>query len=149
MQRELQSEIPRAGEQARHGSVRGDERLFGVHERARAHRLRRQESTQHSRLARYYDHPERQLTLIGITGTKGKTTTAYYTHAIINALSGNTTALFSSVDNCVDGMHYVESDLTTPESLDAVRMMREAVSNGMKYPADGGLLTGVQSQPRL
>lgn len=81
----------------------------------------------------YYDHPERQLTLIGITGTKGKTTTAYYTHAIINALSGNTTALFSSVDNCVDGMHYVESDLTTPESLDAVRMMREAVNNGMKY----------------
>ena len=30
-------------------------------------------------------------------------------------------------------MHYVESDLTTPESLDAVRMMREAVNNGMKY----------------
>lgn len=49
MQRELQSEIPRAGEQARHGGVRGDERLFGVHGRARAHRLRRQESTQHSR----------------------------------------------------------------------------------------------------
>lgn len=81
----------------------------------------------------FYDHPDHELELIGITGTKGKTTTAYYTHAIINEMSGNTTALFSSVDNCVDGVHYVESDLTTPESLDAVRMMREAVDNGMKY----------------
>ena len=80
-----------------------------------------------------FGNPSRRMTMIGVTGTKGKTTTAYYTHAIINALSGNTTALFSSVDNCVDGMHYVESDLTTPESLDAVRMMREAVNNGMKY----------------
>ncbi|MEE1296478.1 MAG: UDP-N-acetylmuramoyl-L-alanyl-D-glutamate--2,6-diaminopimelate ligase [Bifidobacterium sp.] len=81
----------------------------------------------------FYGHPERRLTLIGITGTKGKTTTAYLTHAILAAVSGNKAALFSSVDNCVDGVHYVESDLTTPESLDAVRMMAEAVEHGMEY----------------
>ena len=41
--------------------------------------------------------------------------------------------MFSSVDNCLDGHTYVESDLTTPESMDAFRMMREAADNGMKY----------------
>lgn len=81
----------------------------------------------------FYDYPERELTLIGVTGTKGKTTTAYFTHAVINTMCGGTCALFSSVDNCVDGKHYVASDLTTPESLDAARMMREAVANGMRY----------------
>lgn len=81
----------------------------------------------------FYDYPQDELTLIGITGTKGKTTTAYCTHAILAAVSNNKAALFSSVDNCIDGVHYVESDLTTPESLDAIRMMRQAVDNGMQY----------------
>lgn len=83
--------------------------------------------------AEFYDHPERELTLVGITGTKGKTTTAYFTQAILNAYSGGRCALFSSVDNCLDGHTYKESDLTTPESLDALRMMRKAADNGMSY----------------
>ena len=83
--------------------------------------------------AAFFGNPEEKLTVVGITGTKGKTTTAYFTHAILNAYSGSKTALFSSVDNCLDGVNYVESDLTTPESFDAFKMMREAVDNGMKY----------------
>ena len=83
--------------------------------------------------AEFYGRPQDELTLIGITGTKGKTTTAYFTQAILNAHSDGRCALFSSVDNCLDGHTYIESDLTTPESLDAFRMMREAADNGMKY----------------
>ena len=83
--------------------------------------------------AAFYDHPERDLTVIGITGTKGKTTTAYFTQSILNTYSAGRCALFSSVDNCLDGHTYAESDLTTPESLDAFRMMRQAADNGMKY----------------
>ena len=83
--------------------------------------------------AAFFGNPEEKLTVVGITGTKGKTTTAYFTHAILNAYSGSKAALFSSVDNCLDGVNYVESDLTTPESFDAFKMMREAVDNGMKY----------------
>ena len=83
--------------------------------------------------ARLYGDPGRCMTLVGITGTKGKTTTSYFTQALINAVSGGKAALFSSVDNCLDGHTYVESDLTTPESMDAFRMMREAADNGMKY----------------
>lgn len=83
--------------------------------------------------AAFYDYPQREMTLIGITGTKGKTTTAYYVQAILNAYSSGKAALFSSVDNCLDGTTYRESNLTTPESLDSMRMMREAANNGMKY----------------
>ena len=83
--------------------------------------------------AAFYDHPERDLTVIGITGTKGKTTTAYFTQSILNTYSAERCALFSSVDNCLDGHTYAESDLTTPESLDSFRMMRQAANNGMKY----------------
>lgn len=83
--------------------------------------------------AAFFGFPQEKLTVVGITGTKGKTTTAYFTHAILNAYSHGKAALFSSVDNCLDGKTYVESDLTTPESFDAFRMMREAVDNGMQY----------------
>ncbi|MBW3087294.1 UDP-N-acetylmuramoyl-L-alanyl-D-glutamate--2,6-diaminopimelate ligase [Bifidobacterium sp. 82T24] len=83
--------------------------------------------------AAFYGRPQDSLTVIGVTGTKGKTTTAYFTQAILNAASHGKAALFSSVDNCLDGEHYEESDLTTPESMDAFRMMRTAVDNGMKY----------------
>ena len=83
--------------------------------------------------AEYYGRPQDALTVIGITGTKGKTTTAYFTQSILNAATGTKCALFSSVDNCTDGHTYEESDLTTPESLDLFRMMRQAVDAGMEY----------------
>lgn len=83
--------------------------------------------------ADYYGRPQDALTVIGITGTKGKTTTAYFTQSILNAATGTKCALFSSVDNCTDGHTYEESDLTTPESLDLFRMMRQAVDAGMEY----------------
>ena len=83
--------------------------------------------------AEFFGRPQDELTMVGITGTKGKTTTAYLTQAILGRLSGGRCALFSSVDNCLDGHTKVESDLTTPESLDAFRMMREALDHGMRY----------------
>ena len=83
--------------------------------------------------AAFFGYPSRRLTVIGITGTKGKTTTAYFTHSILNAYSQGKAALLSSVDNCTDGHTFVESDLTTPESLDLFRLMCEAADNGMEY----------------
>ena len=83
--------------------------------------------------AEFFGRPQDELTVVGITGTKGKTTTSYFTQAVLNAHCDGRCALFSSVDNCLDGHTYVESDLTTPESLDAFRMMRTAVDNGMRY----------------
>lgn len=59
--------------------------------------------------AEFYGRPQDQLKVVGITGTKGKTTTAYLTQAMLNGCSGGKCALFSSVDNCLDGHTYVES----------------------------------------
>ena len=83
--------------------------------------------------AEFHGHPERDLEMIGVTGTKGKTTTVYYTHAILNAFSHGHAAMMSSLACCLDGRTFVPSKLTTPEPLDAFRMMREAVGHGMRY----------------
>lgn len=82
---------------------------------------------------RFYGDPERELTLIGYTGTKGKTTSVYFTRHILTRVFGKKIAQFSSIAECLDGEHFIESHLTTPESLDLYRMMRQAVDNGMKY----------------
>ncbi len=80
----------------------------------------------------FYGHPERDLKIIAITGTKGKTTTAYMTHAILAHATGNRCALMCSEADCLDGHTWTPSILTTPESIDMMRMMREAVNNGMR-----------------
>ena len=81
----------------------------------------------------FYGHPDRELVTIGITGTKGKSTTTFFTHAILNNYFAGKTALISSVSNCTDGKTLTESNLTTPESLDLFRMLREAVDNGLTH----------------
>ena len=81
----------------------------------------------------FYQLPQENLTLIGYTGTKGKTTAAYFTKFILDEQTGNKTAMFSTMNTTLDGINYFKSALTTPESLDLYRMMAEAVKNGMTH----------------
>lgn len=81
----------------------------------------------------FYQLPQEKLTLIGYTGTKGKTTAAYFTKFILDEQTGNRTAMFSTMNTTLDGINYFKSALTTPESLDLYRMMAEAVNNGMTH----------------
>jgi len=69
------------------------------------------------------DHPSRELTLIGLTGTNGKTTTSYLLEAIWQA-SGAQVGVIGTV-NCRFGGQVRPSPVTTPESLDLQTMLRE------------------------
>lgn len=81
----------------------------------------------------FYGYPQKELQLVAFTGTKGKTTAAYFTHALLAKATGNKTALLSTMNTSLDGKTYFKSHLTTPESLDLYQMMRQAVTNGMTH----------------
>ena len=59
-----------------------------------------------------YGQPSRRLTVIGITGTSGKTTTSYLTEAALMA-SGQSVGLIGTVETRIAGIHQ-PSALTTP-----------------------------------
>ncbi len=71
----------------------------------------------------FYGNPSHNMQVIGITGTKGKTTTAFITRALLSA-SSKRFGLISSVMTDT-GRTCEESHLTTPESPDLQRMLYE------------------------
>lgn len=77
----------------------------------------------------YYDCAGDDMNLIGITGTKGKTSTAYILKSIFDTEKEKNTALFSTegVDTC---KQFYVTHLTTPESIDVQRYYKEAKENG-------------------
>lgn len=85
--------------------------------------------------AAFYGYPQNDLFIIGITGTKGKTTSSYFAKGILDKTNSKRTALFSTVNRVVGPKpeHTFKSDLTTPESLDLFHDMRTAVDNGMTH----------------
>ena len=69
---------------------------------------------------------------VGVTGTKGKTTTSYMIQAITNALAGRPTGLSSSAGRYCGGPD-VDIHLTTPESLDLQWLFAQARDHGLPY----------------
>ena len=78
--------------------------------------------------ARWYAHPSREMTVVGVTGTNGKTTTAHLVAGIF-AAAGRPAALLGTVVNRIGGREN-PVQLTTAESLDLQRMFREMVAAG-------------------
>lgn len=84
----------------------------------------------------FYNEPHRQLKLIGITGTKGKSTTSYYVKSILDhylkSVDKPACAILSGID-VDDGVISGESHLTTPEAIMLHRHFRNAVASGREY----------------
>jgi UDP-N-acetylmuramoyl-L-alanyl-D-glutamate--2,6-diaminopimelate ligase len=82
-----------------------------------------------ARLAtRFYDHPSRELQVVGITGTNGKTTTAYLVSALFES-AGTRCGMLGTIVYRV-GDEDRAATRTTPEAVDVQHMLREMVSRG-------------------
>jgi UDP-N-acetylmuramyl-tripeptide synthetase len=77
-----------------------------------------------------HGHPSRELKLVGVTGTNGKTTTAYLIAAVVEA-AGESVALISTVEYRVAGERQAALH-TTPEASDLQRILRRAVESGCR-----------------
>ena len=99
--------------------------------------------------AEFFGHPDREMKLLGVTGTKGKTTTSYLMKAIMEE-AGYTVGLIGTTGNMI-GKTYMKSEFTTPEPIDFFRTLREMRNAGVTvvsmevsaHAIEMGRLTGV------
>ncbi len=80
--------------------------------------------------AEVHHHPSRELNLVGITGTNGKTTTAYLVASIPEA-AGERVAMTGTVEYRL-GNERKKAGRTTPEATDMQRLLRQAVEIGCR-----------------
>src|SRR5438445_11853657 len=78
--------------------------------------------------ANFYKRPAERLTITGITGTNGKSTTAFLIESILNA-AGRKCALVGTIEYHVAGK-VLPAQHTTPEALELNRMLADALGHG-------------------
>ena len=79
----------------------------------------------------FYGNPTKDLKLVGVTGTNGKTTTTTLLYELFTKL-GYACALVSTIKIVIDG-EVIPSTHTTPDILTLNKMFREAVNRGCEY----------------
>ena len=78
---------------------------------------------------RFFGKPSEKLTMIGVTGTNGKTTTAYIIKSIMDA-AGHKTGLIGTNEITYGARHFPPR-LTTPDPIDLHRILAEMASKGV------------------
>lgn len=82
-------------------------------------------------MSQWFDHPSSQLTLVGVTGTNGKTTIATLLYEMFRKM-GHKAGLISTVCNYIDG-EAVPTDHTTPDPITLHTLMHQMVEAGCEY----------------
>jgi len=78
--------------------------------------------------ANFYRHPAEKLSVTGVTGTNGKSTTTFMLESILNA-AGRKTVLIGTIEYHVAGK-VLPAPHTTPEALELNRMLRDGLGDG-------------------
>ncbi len=81
----------------------------------------------------FYEDPSSRLKLVGITGTKGKTTTSYLMDSILKQ-AGYRSCLAGTIEMKI-GAQSIHSSHTTPESSDLMAFFRQALAEGCTHGA--------------
>ena len=79
--------------------------------------------------SKFYGEPSKKLTVIGITGTKGKTTTTYMIREMLES-AGKRTGLIGTIE-IIDGVNTIPAKNTTPESIVLHKTLKDMVDNGL------------------
>ena len=80
----------------------------------------------------FYDHPSKKFKLIGVTGTKGKTTTTFMIKEILEK-AGKKVGLIGTIAVYINGEKQADSERTTPESLELQKIFADMVDQGVQY----------------
>ena len=81
--------------------------------------------------ANFYDNPSKKFKLIGVTGTKGKTTTTFMIKEILEK-AGKNVGLIGTIAIYINGKKMKDSDRTTPESLELQQIFSKMVEQGVE-----------------
>ena len=79
----------------------------------------------------FYNNPSTKFKLIGVTGTKGKTTTTYMIKEILEK-AGQKVGLIGTIATYINGKKIKDSDRTTPESLELQQLFAQMVKEGVE-----------------
>ena len=80
----------------------------------------------------FYGNPTKKMKLIGVTGTKGKTTTTFMIKEILEK-AGKKVGLVGTIATYINGKKYKESDRTTPDALELQYLFSEMLKSGVEY----------------
>ena len=81
--------------------------------------------------ATFYHNPSKNLSVIGVTGTNGKSTTTHLVKGIFEAM-GIKIGMLGSIAYCIYGNHNLEATNTTPNAVMTQKLMAKMVHNGTK-----------------
>ena len=81
--------------------------------------------------ANFYGNPSKKFKLIGVTGTKGKTTTTFMIKEILER-AGKKVGLIGTIAIYINGKKIQDSDRTTPESIELQQIFAKMVDEGVE-----------------
>lgn len=82
--------------------------------------------------ANWYDHPAEKMTMVGVTGTNGKTSVTLLLKSVLEQVTGETVGLIGTIQNMV-GDTVIPTERTTPESFELQALFARMYEAGCRY----------------